>query len=110
MLIHWYVYLAWFFAGAFFVNSIPHTVQGLSGNRFQTPFASPPGVGESSAILNVIWGLANFTAGGVLLHVFFPPELPPPWPLCIAALIGALAMALRLASHFGKVRSAPPHP
>jgi hypothetical protein len=47
------------------INSIPHTVQGVSGNRFQTPFASPPGVGESSAILNVIWGLANFTAGGV---------------------------------------------
>jgi hypothetical protein len=106
----WYVYLAWFFAGAFFINSIPHTVQGVSGNRFQTPFASPPGVGESSAILNVIWGLANFTAGGVLLHVFFPPESPPPWPLCIAALIGALAMALRLASHFGKVRNTAPHP
>jgi len=43
-------------------------------------------------------------------YVFFPPELPPPWPLCIAALIGALAMALRLASHFGKVRNTAPHP
>jgi len=46
----------------------------------------------------------------VLLHAFFPPQLPPPWPLCVAALIGALAMALRLASHFGKVRSSAPHP
>jgi hypothetical protein len=34
----------------------------------------------------------------------FLPQLPPPWPLCAAALIGALAMALLLASHFGKVR------
>ncbi len=106
----WYVYIAWFFAGAFLANAIPHTVQGICGNRFQTPFASPSGVGESSAIVNVIWGFFNFATGGVLLHVFFPPELPPPWTLCGAALIGALAMALWLANHFGKVRSAAPHP
>jgi len=106
----WYVYVARFFAGVFLANSIPHTVQGICGNRFQTPFASPPGVGESSAVVNVIWGAANFAVGGILLHVFLPPQLPPRWPLCIAALIGALAMALRLASHFGKVRSAPQHP
>jgi ABC-type cobalamin transport system permease subunit len=110
LLMAWYVCIAWFFAGAFLANAIPHTVQGICGNRFQTPFASPRGVGESSAIVNVIWGLANFAIGGVLLHVFFPPELPPPWPLCAAALIGALAMALWLASHFGKVRSSAPHP
>jgi hypothetical protein len=106
----WYVYVGWFFAGAFLANAIPHTVQGICGNRFQSPFASPPGIGESSALVNVIWGLANFTIGGVLLHVFFPAELPPPWGLCIAALIGAAAMALSLANHFGKVRSAAPHP
>ena len=104
----WYAYIAWFFAGAFLANAIPHTVQGICGNRFQTPFASPPGVGESSAVVNVIWGLANL--GGALLHIFFPAELPPPWSLCIAALIGALAMALYLASHFGKVRNSAPHP
>jgi hypothetical protein len=34
----------------------------------------------------------------------FLPQLPPPWPLCAAALIGAFAMALFLASHFGKLR------
>jgi hypothetical protein len=45
-------------------NAIPHTVQGICGNRFRTPFASPSGVGESSAIVNVIWGLANFAIGG----------------------------------------------
>ena len=80
----WYAYLAWFFAGVFLTNSIPHTVQGLSGNRFQSPFGSPPGVGKSSAQVNVIWGLANFAVGGALLHVFFPSQMPPPWPLCIA--------------------------
>ncbi|MGC1562908.1 MAG: hypothetical protein WA820_24070 [Bradyrhizobium sp.] len=41
--------------------------------------------------------------GAALLNGFLP-QLPPPWPLCAAALIGALAMALLLASHFGKVR------
>src|SRR5260370_32265991 len=106
----WYAYIAWLFAGAFLANAIPHVVQGISGNRFQTPFASPRGVGESSAIVNVIWGFANFAIGGVLLHLFLPPQLPPPWSLCAAALIGALAMALWLANHFGKVRNAAPHP
>src|SRR5258706_15271752 len=110
MLMAWYVYVAWLFAGAFLANAIPHTVQGICGNRFQTPFASPRGVGESSAIVNVIWGLANFAIGGALLHISFPPELPPPWTLCAAALIGALAMSLWLANHFGKVRNAAPHP
>ena len=106
----WYAYVGWFFAGAFLANAIPHTVQGICGNRFQTPFASPRGVGESSAIVNVIWGFINFAIGGALLHIFFPKELPPPWPLCIAGLIGALAMALYLARHFGKVRNVAPHP
>jgi hypothetical protein len=100
----WYVSIAWFFAGAFLANAIPHIVQGISGNRFQTPFATPRGVGESSAIVNVIWGLFNFAIGGALLHIFFP------WPLCIAGLTGALAMALYLANHFGKVRNSAPHP
>jgi hypothetical protein len=106
----WYVYVAWFWAGAFLANSVPHVVQGISGNRFQTPFASPPGVGESSAMINVIWGLFNVAVGGGLLHLFFPPALPPPWGLCLAGLIGAAVMALWLANHFGKVRSAAPHP
>jgi hypothetical protein len=110
MLMAWYVYIAWLFAGAFLANAIPHIVQGICGNRFQTPFASPPGVGESSAITNVIWGFFNLAIGGVLLHIFFPTDLPPPWPLCAAAFIGALAMALWLANHFGKVRNRAPHP
>ena len=55
----WYGYLAHFFAGAFLANGVPHFVHGVSGNKFQTPFATPRGVGESSAIVNVIWGWFN---------------------------------------------------
>jgi hypothetical protein len=104
----WYSYLAHFFAGAFFANGVPHFVQGICGNKFQTPFASPPGVGESSAIVNVVWGSFNFVVAGVLLRIFFPP-LPPPVPDSVATALGALIMALWLAHHFGKVRSGASH-
>lgn len=102
----WYYYVAHFFAGAFLANGVPHFVQGACGNKFQTPFASPPGVGESSAIVNVIWGWVNFVIAGGLVLATFPP-LPPPIGGCVAGGIGALASALFLASHFGKVRRLP---
>ncbi len=106
----WYIYVAMFFAGAFAANAIPHIVQGICGNRFQTPFASPPGVGESSALVNVIWGFVNIAISGSLLHYFLPREFPPPLPLCIAGGLGALISALFLSWHFGKARKGPPWP
>jgi len=105
----WYVYVGWFFAGAFLTNAIPHIVQGMCGNRFQTPFASPRGAGESSAVVNVLWGFCNLAIGGVLLYIFLP-QLPPPWPLCVVALIGGLIIALYLARRFGRVRKQAPQP
>ena len=106
----WYVCVVWFFIGALLANSVPHIVHGMSGNRFQTPFAKPRGVGESSAVVNVIWGFANLAIAGVLLHAFAPAQLPPPWPLCVAAGLGALALALYLARGFGTVRKEAPRP
>ncbi len=105
----WYGYLAHFVAGAFLANGVPHFVQGVCGNKFQTPFAIPRGVGESSAIVNVVWGWFNFLVGGVRLRVFFPP-LPPPASVSIATLLGVLAMGLFLSIHFSKVRDSAPHP
>jgi hypothetical protein len=105
---HWYDYLAHFFAGAFLANGVPHFVQGICGNKFQTPFATPRGVGESSALVNVIWGWFNFIVGGALLRIFFPP-LPPP-AVSLATLAGVLVMAVWLSNHFSKVRSQAPHP
>ncbi len=105
----WYDYVAHFFAGAFLANGVPHFVQGICGNKFQTPFAKPPGVGESSAIVNVLWGWFNFMVGLGTLRYIFPP-LPPPVGGMAATALGALVMALWLASHFGKVRDSAPRP
>jgi len=65
----WYHYVACFFAGAFLANVVPHFVQGVSGNRFPTPFAKPPGKGLSSAVVNVVWGLANLVVGTIFFRV-----------------------------------------
>lgn len=105
----WYYYVAHFFAGAFAANGVPHFVQGVCGNRFPTPFASPPGVGESSAVVNTAWGWLNFVIAGALFLATFPP-LPPPISGCAASALGVLIVALLLADHFGKVRRAPPNP
>lgn len=102
----WYVYVAHFFAGAVLINAVPHLVNGLSGRRFQSPFASPPGVGESPALVNVLWGFANLVVGYILLAGVGPFA----FGLSLDALtvgVGALLMAWRLASHFGRLNSGP---
>ena len=63
---NWYNYVACFFAGAFLANFVPHFVHGISGDRFPTPFAHPPGRGLSSPTLNVVWAFLNLLVGGVL--------------------------------------------
>ncbi len=63
----WYHYVAYFFAGAFLTNALPHLINGLSGNAFQSPFASPPGIGLSSAMVNILWGLFNLVVGYLLV-------------------------------------------
>jgi hypothetical protein len=65
----WYLYIASFFAGIFLANAIPHFVQGVSGNKFPSPFSKPPGKGLSSATINVVWALFNFLVGYVLLRI-----------------------------------------
>jgi hypothetical protein len=82
--VNWHQYLACFFAGAFLANVVPHFVHGISGDRFPTPFAHPPGKGLSSPMVNVVWALFNlvvgyllfragkvFSAGNIALVVFF---------------------------------------
>ena len=68
----WYIYLAQFVSGLLLANGVPHFVQGISGNRFPSPFASPPGVGKSSPVVNVLWGFGNLAMGFAILWLFAP--------------------------------------
>ena len=66
----WLHYLAYFWGGAFFTNTIPHLVSGVMGRPFQSPFAKPRGVGLSSSTVNVLWGFFNLAVGYLLVcHV-----------------------------------------
>ena len=47
---------------------MPHFVAGISGDRFPTPFAKPPGKGLSSPTVNVVWALFNLVVGYILFH------------------------------------------
>ncbi len=99
-----YAYLAYFFAGALLANAVPHFVHGIAGKRFRTPFASPPGVGESSPLVNVIWGLINFIAGYVLIFGVGNFTIG----LNLAALmvgLGVLVTSIGLALVFRRTRS-----
>ena len=62
----WYLYIVSFFAGIFLANAVPHFVQGVSGNKFPTPFSKPPGRGLSSPTVNVVWALFNIVLGYIL--------------------------------------------
>jgi len=66
-IMRWYHYLAYFFGGAFLANALPHLGNGISGHAFQSPFATPPGVGLSSSTVNVLWGLFNLAIGYLLV-------------------------------------------
>ena len=103
----WYVYVARCFAGAFLANAIPHGVSGMQGRRFPPPFASPPGKGESSPTVNVVWGAANAAVGYVLLY-HVGNFTATRWREVALVGLGAILMALRLSKLFGDVYSATP--
>jgi hypothetical protein len=96
----WFHDLAYFFGGAFLANTIPHLVSGVSGSPFQSPFASPPGVGLSSATVNVLWGMFNLAVAYLLVVRVGHFELRRTRHVAVLGL-GALLIALQLAWHFG---------
>lgn len=63
----WLHVTAYFFAGAFFANFVPHFVSGVLGRAFPTPFASPPFRGLSSSRVNVLYGVCNLAIAYALL-------------------------------------------
>ena len=100
----WYFYVLEFLSGVLLTNGVPHFVLGVSGSPFQSPFATPPGVGESSPLVNALWGFANL-AGGFVLLWFFRPQGSGAVAGWIVVGSGALLAAVQLSTHFGKVRS-----
>jgi hypothetical protein len=94
----WYQYIECFLAGLFLANSIPHFVQGISGERFPSPFAKPPGQGLSSPTVNVVWGLLNLVIGTVLFRT------GRVWSGGVWALatffVGIAAISVPLSAHF----------
>ena len=98
---NWPWLVSYFFGGIFAANAIPHFVSGMMGRSFQTPFATPPGKGLSSATVNVIWGFFNLVVAYVLLaHVgdFHPRSTSH----ILAVGLGILLISVLLARHFGQ--------
>jgi hypothetical protein len=96
----WYRYVESFFAGAFLANVVPHFVHGISGDRFPTPFANPPGKGLSSAAVNVVWALFNLIVGYFLFR--FGRVASGGSAALIVFLAGIAAISLHLSVHFTK--------
>lgn len=98
----WYHYMAYFFGGAFLANTLPHLGNGISGHAFQSPFASPPGVGLSSAMVNVLWGLFNLGVGYLLVCRVGSFNLRNTKHVLVLGA-GILIMSLMLAHTFGSL-------
>jgi hypothetical protein len=96
----WYHYIAYFFGGVFLANALPHLGNGVSGHAFQSPFASPPGVGLSSSIINVLWGFFNLVVAYLLVCRVGSFNLRKTSHVLVLGA-GILIMALNLAHIFG---------
>lgn len=96
----WYDYVACFFAGAFLANTVPHFVHGISGDRFPTPFASPPGKGLSSPTVNVLWALFNLVVAYFLFRIEHVSS--GDYPVLIVFFAGIAVISIWLSVHFTK--------
>ena len=96
----WHPLVAYFFGGLFLMNAVPHLVSGTTGRPFQTPFATPRGVGLSTSTVNVLWGLFNVVVGYLL--VCRVGDFAFKTTVHVVALgLGMSLMALFHARHFG---------
>lgn len=87
--------LLWFFIGVFATNGVPHFVKGITGERFYTLFAR-----DTSAVGNVLWGMANFLFAALLWRCIFGGRPPLSGAAWCALLLGGALTALGLAHYF----------
>lgn len=97
----WVDTVAYVFGGAFLANAVPHFTAGLMGRPFQTPFASPPGVGLSSSTVNAAWGFFNIVIAYLLICRVGQFDLRANADV-IAAGAGMLLLSLAMARRFGR--------
>jgi hypothetical protein len=93
--------LAYFFGGAFLANAVPHTVSGMMGRPFQSPFATPRGKGLSSSTVNVLWGFANLAIAYALILRVGQFDLRATDHV-VSLGLGFLLLGLFAARHFGQ--------
>lgn len=98
---NWLHLLSYFVGGIFLTNAIPHFVNGVTGQAFQSPFAKPPGRGLSSSASNVVWGFINGVVGYGLLFTVGRFE-PGNTAHAVTFGLGLLLMGLFLARYFGE--------
>jgi hypothetical protein len=107
----WLHYVAWFMGGAVLTNAVPHFVSGVMGRPFQSPFATPHGVGLSTSTVNLLWGFFNLVVGYVLLCRVGNFDLHSTTDVAAGGL-GVLLMGVMMARMFGRFHSgnAPGNP
>lgn len=97
----WHIFVSCFFGGALLANAVPHFVSGVMGRPFQSPFATPRGVGLSSSTVNVLWGAFNLAAAYLVLSRVGDFGWKNTADIAMLGL-GMLAMGLFCARHFGR--------
>lgn len=102
----WHHFIAWFFGAGLLTNFVPHFVSGVTGNAFQSPFATPPGVGLSTSTENVVWAFINLALAWLLLRIgaFEPRRFTHVLPFAS----GLLLFAVYLSRYFGKLHGGLP--
>ena len=103
----WYVYLAYFFGGAFLANALPHLLMGIARRPFPSPFASPPFKGLSSPAVNIAWALGNLAFAYLLLSRVRAIDFRQ-WSQIILVLAGFALMAFQIARSLSRLRAAAP--
>ena len=103
----WYLYLAYFFGGAFLANAVPHLLPGIAPRPFPTPFASPPFRGLSSPAVNLAWALANLAVAYLLLFRVRAIDVRQ-WSHLAFVLAGFALMAFQVTRSLRRLRAAAP--
>lgn len=98
----WSVYFAHFLGAAFFANSLPHLIAGVTGRSAPSPFASPPFRGLSSPAVNVAWALVNLAFAYLLLLRVGSVDLRN-WPDAAVIFVGFGSMAMQCSRAFGRL-------